>query len=109
MSKFEKERELARAARFEALASVLGRPRRRTDVRTRLIDGETIVLDRRQELVHQLNRTASYIWQRLDGQRTPAEIAEQICQAFEVDEATALKDVLETIARLRKLDLLENT
>ena len=90
------------------LVAVATRPRRRADVRTRLVDGETVVLDRHEELIHQLNRTASYIWERCDGQLTPAEIAGQVCETFEVDQRTALRDVLEIIRRLQKLKLLEN-
>ena len=94
--------------RHHSLEMVLIHPRRRADVRTRLVDKETVMLDRHEELIHQLNRTASYIWERCDGQRTPAEIAGQVCEAFEVDEPTALRDVLEIIRRLQKLKLLES-
>jgi hypothetical protein len=87
--------------------AVLICPRRRAEVRTRLVNGETVVLDRHEQLIHQFNRTASYIWERCDGQRTPAEIAGQVCEAFEVDPSTALRDVLEIIRRLQKLKLLE--
>jgi hypothetical protein len=84
------------------------RPRRRPDIRTRVIDGEAVVLDRREEFVHQLNKTASYIWERCDGHCTPAEIAHELCAAFEVDHLTALKDVLDIIKRLESLKLLQN-
>jgi hypothetical protein len=62
----------------------MARLRRRTDVKTCLVDGELVVLDRHGELIHQLNKTASYIWEQCDGRRTAAEIAGQLGEAFEV-------------------------
>ncbi|MEX0804159.1 MAG: PqqD family protein [Candidatus Binatia bacterium] len=89
-------------------AAMIFYPRRRADVKTRLVKGEMVVLDRHEESVHQLNRTASYIWQRINGDHTPSEIAGQVCQAFEVDYPTALKDVIEVIERLERLKLLND-
>jgi hypothetical protein len=80
--------------------------KRRPDVRTRLVDGELVVLDRERGLIHQLNKTATYIWQQCDGQHTAATIAGHVCEAFEVDEATALRDVFEILTRLQNLDLV---
>ena len=80
--------------------------KRRPDVRTRLVDGELVVLDRERGLIRQLNKTATYIWQQCDGQHTAATIAGQVCEAFEVDEPTALKDVCEILTRLQNLDLV---
>jgi hypothetical protein len=87
----------------------MARLRRRTDVKTCLVDGELVVLDRHGELIHQLNKTASYIWEQCDGRRTADEIADQVGEAFEVDGETALKDVLEILETLKGLNLLENT
>jgi hypothetical protein len=84
------------------------RPQRRPDIRTRLVDGETIVLDRREEFVHQLNKTASYIWERCDGRYSPAEIADEVCAAFEVDHLTALRDVLDIVKELERRKLLQS-
>jgi hypothetical protein len=106
MDKLGRRENLLRQQGFTEASK--SRPRRRSDVKTRLVNGETLVLNRHEELVHQLNRTASYIWQRCDGQSTPKEIASQVCQAFEVDQSTALRDVLEIIQRLKQLNLLES-
>ena len=84
------------------------RPQRRPDIRTRVVDGETIVLDRREEFVHQLNKTASYIWERCDGRYSPAEIADEVCAAFEVDHLTALRDVLDIVKELERRKLLQS-
>ena len=82
------------------------RPSRRTDVQSRLVDGEMIVLDREHDLIHQFNKTATFIWEHCDGQRSAAEIAQKICENFEVDEPTAVKQVIETLERLENLHLI---
>src|SRR6266403_360370 len=71
-------------------------PKRRVDVNVRMVDGEVVVLDRQSDLIHQLNHTASYIWDRCDGQSTVAEIANQLAAAFHVDADTAVQDVATT-------------
>jgi len=82
------------------------RLKRRTNVQTRLLDGEMIVLDREQDLIHQFNKTATFIWEHCDGQRSAAEITSAVCQNFEVDEPTAVKEVIETLEKLRDLELI---
>jgi hypothetical protein len=82
-------------------------PKRRVDVNVRMVDGEVVVLDRQSDLIHQLNHTASYIWDRCDGQSTVAEIANQLAAAFHVDAHTAGQDVATTIRQLHSLGLLE--
>jgi hypothetical protein len=86
---------------------VEGHPKRRSDVRVRVIDGETVVLDRKRAKVHQLNRTASYIWSRCDGKATVQEIVRQLAESFDVDLKTAMRDVMAAVWQLRKLNLLE--
>ena len=102
-----KDRTLSRGGLAPPPAFAL-RPQRRPDIRTRVVDGETIVLDRREEFVHQLNKTASYIWERCDGRYSPAEIADEVCAAFEVDHRTALRDVLDIVEELERRKLLQS-
>ena len=83
-------------------------PKRRVDVNVRMVDGEVVVLDRQSDLIHQLNHTASYIWDRCDGQSTVAEIANQLAAAFHVDAHTAVQDAVTTIRQLQSLGLLES-
>jgi methyltransferase-like protein len=77
-------------------------------LQTRLVDGEMIVLDREHDLIHQFNKTATFIWEHCDGQRSAAEIAQKISENFEVDEATAAKEVLETLERLENLEIIDD-
>ena len=82
------------------------RLKRRTGVQSRLVEGELIVLDREHDLIHQLNMTATFIWEHCDGQQSAAEIANALCENFEIDEATAIKEVIETLERLQNLQLI---
>ena len=82
-------------------------PRRRADVNSRVVEGETVVLDRQHELIHQLNHTATYIWERCDGKASVEDIAAQLTETFAVAYEIALKDVVQVISDFRDLQLLE--
>lgn len=84
------------------------RPRRREDVASRLVDGEMVVLDRQRGFVHQLNKTATFIWERCDGEHTAADIAGSLCENFAVDRSTALNDTIQAMDELRKLALVKD-
>jgi len=83
-------------------------PQRRADVRVRVVDGETVVFDRRRGLIHHLNPTAHYIWERCDGSATVAAIAQQLAATFGVEAQTAAADVAACVAHLATLELLES-
>jgi Coenzyme PQQ synthesis protein D (PqqD) len=82
-------------------------PKRRSDISVRPVGGELVVLDRTVNRIHQLNPTATFIWDQCDGQRTVQEIAEQLAGSFEVELDTAREAVTGLIHRLRDLALLE--
>ena len=81
-------------------------PKQRSGITIRIIDEETVVLDSEAEQIHQLNPTASLIWNRCDGQRTAIEIAAELTRCFDVDYATAHEAVDATLRRLDELGLL---
>jgi len=81
-------------------------PNRRTDVSVRSVEGELIVLDRHKGLIHQLNRTAGYIWERCDGRSTVAYIAKQLVEEFGVSLEIAEADTQRFVEQLHALDLL---
>ena len=82
------------------------RPRRRTEFEERVVEGEMVVMDQESEQIHQLNQTASFIWQLCDGDHDRQQIAEELAAAFEVDADTAEADVAETLEKLKKIGLL---
>lgn len=82
-------------------------PKRRAGVRARVIDAEVVMLDGQRQLVHQLNETASYIWDRCDGEHTLTAIAGELAQAFDVCIETAERDVAATVRQLEAVGLVE--
>lgn len=82
-------------------------PRRRLDLNVRVIDGATVVLDRRENRVHQLNESATFIWDLCNGEHAPAEIAQQLSLAYGLDATTAQRDVARVLRQLRRLGLLD--
>lgn len=80
--------------------------RRVSGVMVREVDGEVLLLDTESDQIHQLNRTASFIWRSLDDAGSVEEIASGLAKEFDVEEDTALKDVAKTLDRLRALRLV---
>jgi Coenzyme PQQ synthesis protein D (PqqD) len=73
---------------------------------SREVNGETLVLDGRAKLIHQLNPTATFILQQAQNGSTAGEIAAALAEEYEVDLETAHRDVAATLARLKELDLI---
>jgi hypothetical protein len=72
----------------------------------REVDREILLLDTESDQIHQLNQTASFIWRRCDEAASAEEIAALLATEFEVEEDTALKDVVEVLGKLRALNLI---
>lgn len=80
--------------------------RRDDSLMVREVDGELVVLDTSSNLVHQFNRTAALIWRLCAAASPPEAMADALVEAFDVERQTALRDVAETMAKLRSLNLL---
>jgi hypothetical protein len=85
----------------------MNHPRRRTDINSQVVEGEAIVLDRQHEVIHQLNLTATYIWERCDGTASIKDIAAQLAETFAVAYEIAFKDVVQVIRQFQDLQLLD--
>jgi len=72
---------------------------------SREVNGETLVLDSRAELIHQLNPTATFIWQQARSGSSAGEIAAAVAEEYDVELETAHRDVAATLARLKELNL----
>ena len=81
-------------------------PTRRSDLVTRVVDGEVVILDRARRNIHRLNATASFIWSDCDGKSTASDIATHLAASFESTPDEVLGDVVEAIANLERLGLL---
>ena len=82
-------------------------PMRRSDLSVRIMEGETVVLDRHRRLIHQLNKTASYIWESCDGTSTVTEIANELAEAFGIDVDSAERDTVTVVEELESLGLIK--
>jgi hypothetical protein len=82
-------------------------PKRRSDLNYKTIDGETLILNREEGRLYQLNPTASFIWDCCDGNLNIADITDRLAGAYEVDSSTARNDVEEVLSNLRSSNLLE--
>jgi hypothetical protein len=85
----------------------LGMPKCRGDLGVRQVGEELIVLDRRSNRVHQLNVTAGFVWQRLDGRHTVEQIVDELVAAFGVERQIADRDARRVLAELSQLGVLE--
>ena len=81
-------------------------PMARPDLTARIVDGETVLLDRAGGRVHQLNATASFVWSRLDGRTSPSEVVVAVAGAFDVKPETAGRDVTALLAQFKTANLL---
>lgn len=64
------------------------------DTPARTIEGEAIVITPHDSMLHTLNETATFIWDRADGTRTLAEIAAELLAEFEVGEEELRADAI---------------
>jgi len=81
-------------------------PTRRAEFEERIVEGEMVVMDKESEQIHQLNQTASFIWQLCDGEHDRQQIAAELATAFQVDTGTAQQDVADTLEKLEEIGLL---
>jgi PqqD family protein of HPr-rel-A system len=75
----------------------------------REVGGEVLVLDSESDQIHQLNSTASFIWQHLKDGASASETARRLSEQFDVDENMALADVEDILGKLRALGVIEVT
>jgi hypothetical protein len=65
-----------------------------------------IALKETKEKVFKLNKTAAYIWEHCDGKKNVEKLVKELCAEFTVDEATALKDSIEFIEKMKNKNLI---
>jgi hypothetical protein len=82
---------------------------RRSDLLTRTIDDELVILDRATGYVHRLNHAAARIWAYCDGRYSVQDIAASLTGTYDVSHEIALSDAAATVADFRKLGLLTDS
>jgi hypothetical protein len=81
-------------------------PTQNPDVIGRTVDKETVLVIPQRGQVKVLNEVGGEIWELTDGKRTIAEIAEQICTQFAVDQNTAQADTLKFYTELFEREIV---
>ncbi|NQU41234.1 MAG: PqqD family protein [Lentisphaerae bacterium] len=79
--------------------------RQSPDVVYRRVAGESILVPIRgnvadMQRLYALDGVGEFAWQQLDGQRSVADVAAAIAQAFDVDQETALTDLVTFLDQL---------
>ncbi|HET8776683.1 MAG TPA: PqqD family protein [Candidatus Limnocylindria bacterium] len=80
--------------------------RRRDDISVQRIGAETVLHDHEAQRAHVVNGTAAWIWDRLDGSRSLADLGQELAEHYAVDVDTARRDVSSVVESFRQLDLL---
>ena len=80
---------------------------RSSEIASRNLDGEMIIMSARDSTLFTLNEVATHIWEAADGQTSLDEIVDRkICPEFDVDRETALKDARELVQQLSEHGIL---
>ena len=82
------------------------RPIRNTAFLARKIGDDLVLYDPGGDIVHTLNSTSRFIWERCDGVHTPADIAAELTACYAVSIDVARRDVHSTLSRLQDLGLV---
>jgi hypothetical protein len=82
------------------------RPKKRDNLLYRELDGEGIIYDQENSMVHTLNPTATLIWNYCDGKQSTKDIAKKLIKKYDTSLDNALKDIEKTLKNLKNLKLL---
>lgn len=85
----------------------------KSNLRLRKIGRQYMIVNTRQENVDlsdvfTLNETAAGLWQQMiQGTTVPEELADWLCEIYEVDRETALQDVKKQLAQWKVYRLID--
>lgn len=60
----------------------------------RVIEGEAVIISPQERELHSLNEVGTDIWRMADGTRTLQQIAQELCEIYDIAPEEALPDVL---------------
>ena len=82
-------------------------PRQNPDTPTRTIEGEAVVITPDDSQLHNLNQTATLIWERANGTQSLEEIFKEMLTTYEVEENELRADIIEFIQESQSKGMLE--
>ena len=80
--------------------------RRLNDIMVRQVGQELLLLDTASNQIHQLNQTATFIWNKCDDARSSDDIARLLAIKYEISYRLAISDVVQTLEKLREVNLI---
>jgi len=69
------------------------------------IQGQVIIVRPAGQEFHQLDETATFLWNRLDRPRAADDLAEELCEEYEVSPEDAARDVRSFLSDLEQKGL----
>ncbi len=82
------------------------RPIWASNVIWRRIEDEAVLITDDGFSVHVLNKTAAHIWELCNGEHGLSDIAESVCERFDITVEEATRDAAELVDNLDQLGLL---
>ena len=85
---------------------------RSDSVVARVVAGETLIVPVRAKVgdlasIYSFNGTGTLIWKLLESPRTVSELASAVVSEYEVDQATAMRDVTDFVREMKGVGLVE--
>lgn len=81
--------------------------RRKPDLITADVDGESVVLNTVTGTFYQLNSSAARIWDLAETPQTPSAMVAHLTERFDVSAEQCRADVLELVASMQERGLVE--
>ncbi|MCC6209182.1 MAG: PqqD family protein [Gammaproteobacteria bacterium] len=81
--------------------------RKRENLTVQSVDEETLILDLDSNHIHQLNPTASFIWELCGGGISVDRLTELFAENYDIDGKTARVDVENVVRQLLDLGLIK--
>jgi hypothetical protein len=79
----------------------------RSDVLSRVLDGEAVLLDLKSGTYFGLNEVGTELWQQLAAGATVAELRQHLLDRYEIDRDTVDADVEALVAELVRRELAD--
>jgi len=79
-----------------------------SDLTMQSVEDEILILDVKNDHIHQLNPTACFIWLNCNGSNTEENLAQLLLDKYDIDQSTAEIDVANILKELQKLELIES-
>lgn len=88
-------------------AASVARPKAKAGVRTDRLGDSVVLIDTSSGLAHHLNEIAAVVWDACDGSASIDELVDRMMAKFDIDAATAGRDVAMILRHFQDAGLIE--